>query len=119
MNGIGNVTAQLLESLDILTCGDIFEKRGLLYYCFSQRSFAFFLKVLGPSLVNVFVLPRYWRRDSFSKKRKEVPRKATHIQEYRQQAYSAQQTERDCPTGFWRYERQEFAGKSPGCPSND
>jgi hypothetical protein len=80
INGIGNVTAQLLESLDIHTCGDMFEKRALLHYCFSQHSFAFFLKVPNFFLLaNFFVLPRYWGRVSLGKKREEVHRKAAHI----------------------------------------
>ena len=45
ISGIGNVTEQLLGSLGVTTCGDLWEKRGLLCLLFSECSYDYFIRV--------------------------------------------------------------------------
>jgi len=45
ISGIGNVTEQLLGSLGISTCRDLWDKRELLYLLFSESSYDYFLRV--------------------------------------------------------------------------
>jgi DNA polymerase kappa len=45
ISGIGNVTEQLLGSLGISTCRDLWNHRELLYLLFSESSYDYFLRV--------------------------------------------------------------------------
>ena len=45
ISGIGNVTDQLLGSLDVSTCRDVWDKRELLYLLFTECSYEYFLRV--------------------------------------------------------------------------
>lgn len=81
MNGIGNVTSQLLESVDVKTCGDLYEKRALLYWLFSEKSFSFFIKVYKPLIIITLLgLSRFRRRNPFCLEGEKVDRQATHFQ---------------------------------------
>ena len=42
---LGNVTEQLLGAIGISTCGDLWEKRDLLYLLFSENSWEYFIRV--------------------------------------------------------------------------
>lgn len=42
---LGNVTEQLLGAVGISTCGDLWEKRDLLYLLFSENSWEYFVRV--------------------------------------------------------------------------
>ena len=56
VSGIGNVTEQLLGSLGISNCKDLWEKRDLLYLLFSESSYDYFLRIslgLGSDMVSV------------------------------------------------------------------
>ena len=44
VGGIGNVTEQLLKSVDVATCGDLYEQRGVLKLLFSEISSTSFLR---------------------------------------------------------------------------
>jgi len=45
VNGVGAVTEALLQSLEVNTCGDMYEKRGLIKLLFSELSTEWFLSV--------------------------------------------------------------------------
>ena len=48
--GIGNVSEQLLKSIGVLTCNDLYEKRNILYLLFSEGTFIHFMQTaLGVS----------------------------------------------------------------------
>ena len=43
--GIGKVTERMLNALEVTTCGDLYERRALLFLLFSSVSFQHFLRV--------------------------------------------------------------------------
>lgn len=45
VSGIGNVTEQLLKSIDVSTCQDLYEKRGILKLLFSDISYQSFIRI--------------------------------------------------------------------------
>uniref|UniRef100_T1IUC3 DNA polymerase kappa n=1 Tax=Strigamia maritima TaxID=126957 RepID=T1IUC3_STRMM len=54
VNGIGNVTEQLLNSQGIITCSDLWQKRGLVNRLFSSSSTDWFLRIaMGIGSVHV------------------------------------------------------------------
>lgn len=62
ISGIGNVTEQLLGSLDVSTCRDLWDKRELLYLLFSESSYDYFVRValgIGSFGVSFFNLSSY------------------------------------------------------------
>ena len=45
IGGIGKVTQQMLDSIGVKTCSDLFRHRAVLSQTFSPKSFGFFLRV--------------------------------------------------------------------------
>ena len=43
--GIGKVSQQMLSALDIMTCRDLYVKRGVLFHLYSTTSFHHFMQI--------------------------------------------------------------------------
>jgi len=55
--GIGNVTEQMLKGIDVHTCGDIWEKRGIIHLMFKPATSSFLITVslgIGNSFISLF-----------------------------------------------------------------
>ncbi|KAI9304290.1 hypothetical protein BJ944DRAFT_267053 [Cunninghamella echinulata] len=55
VSGIGRVTERVLESLDVITCGDVYNRRAMLYKLLSPISFKFMIKCylgIGSTFLN-------------------------------------------------------------------
>ncbi|KAK6179118.1 hypothetical protein SNE40_011548 [Patella caerulea] len=45
ISGIGKVTEQMLNALNVVSCTDLYEKRALLYHLYSDISFNYFMRI--------------------------------------------------------------------------